>query len=135
KGRLFMYDAGQVQLVPYGRKEVVTINTNDIISIGQWRRSGKITAAVVGGTGVAAISLAASMQQPSRPGVAEGNILGLGLVIYAVVILWYEIIKIPSIFSTEILSIRSEKKGYHFFIETTRAGEPNHLRHSFIRWY
>lgn len=130
KGGLFIRDSSQLQLIPFGRKQAVIINANDIISVGRWKRSAKIAAAITGGTGIAAISLAAAMEQPYRPGVKDGNIIGLGLVLYSIAILWYEVIAIPSILLTEQLSIRSKKRGYHFFIESRRDEEPVHLRHS-----
>jgi hypothetical protein len=69
KGRLFIYDTSQVQLIPYGRKNIVTINASAITSIGLWRRGAKITAAVVGGIGAIAGGLALAMQRPNRAGV------------------------------------------------------------------
>ena len=116
KGRLFVKDTGEIQVIPFGRKDVISIKLNTIKSVGRWSRNGKIAAAVIGGTGAAAIGLALAMEPPARPGVAEANIIGLGLLVYSVIVLWYEIVAIPSLILKEIISLRSEKKGYHFYI-------------------
>ncbi len=130
KGRLFVKDTGEIQLLPFGRKDVVSINRNTIKSVGRWSRNGKIAAAVIGGTGAAAIGLALAMEQPATPGVADANIIGLGLFVYSVIVLWYEIVAIPSLILREVISLRSEKKGYHFYII---PGTENSHKNIFMR--
>jgi len=114
--------------MPFGGKDFVTINAADIISIGLWKRQAKIAAVIVGASGALAIGLALAMQGPQHPGVAEGNLIGFMLTLYSVVILWYEIIDIPAIILSEKLSIRSQKKGYEFYID---PNPPVQLRHRF----
>ncbi|MEO6837198.1 MAG: hypothetical protein ABI261_08440 [Ginsengibacter sp.] len=132
KGRLLINNDTQIQLLPFHNKDIITINLTDISSIGLWRRNLKITSIILGGTGVATLVLAASMNQSQSLGF---NIIEFGLIVYSALILWYEVVAIPTIFLSEQLSIRSEKKGYHFFIEKDISNYPirtlrlRHLMH------
>lgn len=135
KGRLLINNDTQIQLLPFHKKDIITINLTDISSIGLWRRNLKITSIILGGTGLATLGLGALMIQSQSPGVEDVNIIAFGLIVYSVLILWYEVVAIPTIFLSEQLSIRSEKKGYHFFIEKDVSNYPirtirlRHLMH------
>lgn len=131
KGRLFLLNKDSVQLIPYGKKRIVTISVSDISSVGRWSRSNKIASAVIGATGITAAALALAMETPQNPGVADGNLIGFGLVIYAAIVLWYEAIDIPVFILNEQISIRSEKRGYHFYIETGNINKVIHRRRYF----
>lgn len=121
KGRLLFFNGDEIQLLPYGRKDIVNIKINSIISIQRWNRPGKIGVAILGGTGLAALGLAFLSYNPNNSTtIADGSIITLILVLYAVVDLYYIGVAIPVIFISEWLSIRSEKKGYHFYIEERR---------------
>jgi hypothetical protein len=73
------------------------------------------------------------MQQQTTPGVADGNFVGFGLVVYSIIILWNEIVAIPSVILREVISIRSEKKGYHFYIIPGNENKRNRLVNIFRR--
>ena len=124
KGRLLINNDTQIQLLPFQKKDIITINLTDISSIGLWRRNLKITSIILGGTGLATLGVAALMNQPQSLGVDDVNIIAFGLIVYSAFILWYEVVAIPTIFLGEQLSIRSEKKGYHFFIEKDISNYP-----------
>ena len=124
KGRLLINNDTQIQLLPFHKKDIITINLTDISSIGLWRRNLKITSIILGGTGLATLGVAALMIQPQSLGVDDVNIIAFGLIVYSALILWYEVVAIPTIFLGEQLSIRSEKKGYHFFIEKDISNYP-----------
>ena len=124
KGRLLINNDTQIQLLPFHKKDIITINLTDISSIGLWRRNLKITSIILGCTGLATIGVAALMIQPQSLGVDDVNIIAFGLIVYSALILWYEVVAIPTIFLGEQLSIRSEKKGYHFFIEKDISNYP-----------
>lgn len=124
KGRLLINNDTQIQLLPFQKKDIITINLTDISSIGLWRRNLKITSIILGGTGLATLGVAALMIQPQSLGVDDVNIIAFGLIVYSALILWYEVVAIPTIFLGEQLSIRSEKKGYHFFIEKDISNYP-----------
>lgn len=125
KGRLLIHNDTQIQLLPFHRKDIITINVNDIVSIGIWQRDLKMISVIIGGTGIVALGLAAtSLQESARTGVADGNLVGFGLIVYSVIVLWYEVVAIPTIFLGELLSIRSERRGYHFFVENGKRNSP-----------
>ncbi|HEY5464916.1 MAG TPA: hypothetical protein VIJ95_16760 [Hanamia sp.] len=124
KGRLLINNDTQIQLLPFHKKDIITINLTDISSIGLWRRNLKITSIILGGTGLATLGVGALMIQPQSLGVDDVNIIAFGLIVYSALILWYEVVAIPTIFLGEQLSIRSEKKGYHFFIEKDISNYP-----------
>ena len=120
KGRLHISNQDQIQLVTYRKKKIIAINTADISSIGLWKRGNKITAAVIGATaGVFTLSM-----------IGKGDALtGIGVALLAGVVALYEVIEIPAFLINEKFSIRSEKKGYHFFMQSSMTSESVHLRH------
>ena len=102
KGRLLINNKDQIQLIPYGKKKIITINTTDITGIGLWKRGSKITAGVIGVTaGVFTLRM-----------MGKGDeITGIGVAFLAGITALYEVIEIPAFLLNEKLSIRSEKKG------------------------
>jgi hypothetical protein len=123
KGSLYILDSNHVQLLPFRSKTTFTLNTSAIYSVGLWKRRGKIDAAILGGTEILTAGIALSTLNPNRPSTAgtdEGTWL---LVFYSFAIVAWEIIDIPSIYLSEAVSRRSEKKGYHFYIEMEK-GKP-----------
>lgn len=127
KGTLFALRDGRIQVAPFGRKQIVTINLQNIESVGFWARQDKTAAAIIGGTGLLALGGALLMMPEARPGVVDGNIVGLFFVVYAAAILWIEAIYVPYIFIREAISKSSEKRGYHFLLEKI----PQKKRHFF----
>lgn len=121
KGRLMIDNLHELQLIPYGHKDIVIINPDSIVRITPWHRKGKIGAAVVAGTGLAALAGVSLLTPPDRPYVTDGPATGFVLMMYAAAALWYEAIVVPAILLGEWLFVRSVKKGYHFSIVTVPA--------------
>ena len=117
KGRLYIINEDEVRIIPFGRKDIVSINVHSIISTGIWARNDKISTAVNTGLGIAAISLALSM--PESHYDSAGNVIGFGLVLFAITELYYVGISIPVFILKELISKRSVKRGYHFYVEDT----------------
>lgn len=116
KGRISIVNENEIQIIPYGKKHIISINPDSIISIGIWLRTGKIITAVSAGLGIASISLAALGANNSHYDSA-GNIIFFGFVMIALVELYYVGISIPVILLRELISKRSDKKGYHFYVK------------------
>ena len=89
KGRLLINNNDQIQLIPYGKKNIININTTDITSIGLWKRGSKITAVVIGVTaGVFTLGM-----------MGKGDaITGIGLAFLAGIAALYEVIEIPAFY-------------------------------------
>ncbi|HEY5407366.1 MAG TPA: hypothetical protein VIJ92_09765 [Ginsengibacter sp.] len=117
KGRLYIINENEVRMIPFGRKDIVSIGVHSIISIGIWARNAKISTAVNAGLGIAAISLVLSMADSHYD--SAGNIIGFGLVLFAITELYYVGISIPIFILKELISKRSVKRGYHFYVEDT----------------
>ena len=117
KGRLLIDGNDSLKLLPYGRKPPTFINTDSITSVSRWNRKGKKTLAILTGAGVAALALAAATLPAEASGLADGNLLTFTILLYAALDGYYLAIVAPIVFISEWLSIRSEKKGYHFSIE------------------
>lgn len=118
RGKLLIINQNEILMVPFHKRDIITINVNDIESIGLWKRNYKTSSIIIGGTGLMAIGLAASINQPQGSGLGGADFVGFTLMIYSITVLWYEVIAIPAIFLIEHVGIRSAKKGYHFFIES-----------------
>lgn len=117
KGILNITDTSRVYLLPVRKGAVVIINAGSISSIGLWKRRGKIDAAIFGGTAVLAAGVAALAINPKRQ-LGQGTDVGDFLLVqYSLGIVLYEGIALPSIYLSEWISIRSEKRGYHFYID------------------
>ena len=117
KGIVNIIDSSHVQLLPVRKGTVVTISVDSISSIGLWKRRGKIDAAIFGGTALLAAGVAELSINPNRPlgsGTDVGDFL---LILYSFGIGFYEGIALPSIYLSEWISTRSEKRGYHFYID------------------
>ena len=128
KGTLFALRDGRIQVAPFGRKQIITINLPDIVSVGLWARQDKTAAAIIGGTGLIALGGGALLMEPQGRGdVTGGNIIGLFFIIYAAAVFWVEAIYVPYIFIKEFIGKSSEKRGYHFFLEKP----PQRKRHFF----
>jgi hypothetical protein len=117
KGRLYIINEDEVRMIPFGRKDIVSINVHSIISIGVWARNAKISTAVNAGLGIAAVSLALSMKGNHYD--SAGNIIGFELVLVAIADLYYVAISIPAFILKEVISKRSVKHDYHFYVEDT----------------
>lgn len=118
KGTLLINTDNQIFMLPFHKRDHIIINVNGITSIGLWKRSFKSASVILGGTGALTLGLLALANQPQRSGVDDGlNIIGFGLLGYSILILYYEMVAIPAIILGEHIGIRSEKKGYHFYIE------------------
>ena len=128
KGTLFALRDGRIQVAPFGRKQIITINLPDIVSVGLWARQDKTAAAIIGGTGLIALGGGALLMEPQGRGdVTGGNIIGLFFIVYGAAVFWVEAIYVPYIYIREFISKSSEKKGYHFFLEKA----PQKKRHLF----
>lgn len=117
KGRLYIASIREIQLIPFGKKDIVTITLDSIVSTTPWHRKGKIGAAIVAATGLAAFGGAALLASPRSPGVVDGSLASITLVLYAVAAAYYDFIVLSGAFLGEWLFIRSLKKGYHFSID------------------
>ncbi|MEO8819379.1 MAG: hypothetical protein ABI267_09510 [Ginsengibacter sp.] len=128
KGALFALRDGRIQVAPFGKSKIITMNLPDIVSVGLWARPDKTAAVIIGGTGLVALVGGALLLEPSgRGGVTGGNIIGFFFVIYAAAVLWLEALYVPYIFINESINKSSEKKGYHFSLEKS----PQKTRHRF----
>ena len=112
KGRLLVDSVGFVEINPYGRKPIVLIATDSIVSISRWHHTGKIVSASLAGAGLifAGLSIAASTPNASALAVilfyVPATFLGAGFIVTTSVV-----------FISEWTSLRSQKKGYHFHVE------------------
>ena len=115
KGRLYVINENEVIMIPFGRKDIVSINVHSIISIGVWARNAKISIAVNAGLGAAAISLALSTKGNNYD--SAGNLILFIPLGIAVMELYYVGISIPAFILKELIRKRSVKRGYHFYVE------------------
>jgi NADH:ubiquinone oxidoreductase subunit K len=115
KGRLYIINENEVRMIPFGRKDIVSINVHSIISIGVWARNAKISTAVNAGLGIAAVSLALSTKGNNYD--SAGNIILFIPLAIAILELYYVGISIPIFILKELISKRSVKQGYHFYVE------------------
>ncbi len=112
KGRLLIDSMGAVEINPYGRKLIVLIPTDSIVSISRWHHTGKIVSASLAGAGLifAGLSIAASTPNASALAVilfyVPATFLGAGFIVTTSVV-----------FISEWASLRSQKRGYHFHVE------------------
>jgi len=115
KGRLYIINENEVRMIPFGKKDIVSINIRSITSIGIWARNAKINTAVNTGLGIAATALALSMKGNNYD--SAGNIILFIPLGIAVTELYYVGISIPAFILRELISKRSVKQGYHFYVE------------------
>ncbi len=118
KGRLVFYSKDEIRLLPYGKKDTIGIKINSIESIRRWNRPGKKAIIILAGTGVVATGLGA-LAYNDRAG--NNNLLGLCLIVYAAADLYSIAIALPVVYISEWFSIRSAKKGYHFYVEEKKV--------------
>ncbi|MDQ6844452.1 MAG: hypothetical protein M3Z92_08895 [Bacteroidota bacterium] len=118
KGRLLFYNNDEIQLLPYRNRDIITIKIASIVSIQRWNRPGKKAIAILAGTGVLALGVAALAADRNYSNeIFDGSLLSLLLVVYAIIDFYYIGWVLPVVFISEWLSVRSEKKGYHFYVE------------------
>ncbi len=115
KGSLYIINDNEVRIIPFGKKDIVSINVHSIISVGVWARNAKISTAVNAGLGIAATCLALSAKGNHYD--SAGNIILFIPLGIAVMELYYVGISIPAFILKELISKRSVKRGYHFYVE------------------
>lgn len=120
KGKLIFYNPDEIRLLPYGKKEIVSVKIDSITSIQRWNRPGKIGIAILAGTGLAALGLAYITMPSNGQFFQDGDIVNFLLILYAAFDAYYIAAALPIVFLSEAFSKRSADKGYHFYIEEKR---------------
>ncbi len=124
KGRISIINENEMQLIPFGRKNVTYLHIDSIISMGIWARKGKVSIGINAGIGIVGAALT-DLLLNTNPGHYDsaGNIILLLPLAVAVIELYVVSASIAIVLLREILSKRSEKNGYHFSIETIKIGK------------
>ncbi|MDQ2752132.1 MAG: hypothetical protein M3R72_03820 [Bacteroidota bacterium] len=118
KGRLLIDSMSVVEIIPYRRKPIVFIPTDSIFSISRWHRKDKIVLAIAAGAGIVAGVLPVISLSKTAVGAGESNAyLPILFLIPVVLDGYFIIIAAPIVFISEWSSLRSQKRGYHFYIQ------------------
>lgn len=117
KGWLLICDDKKNRIILFRKRDTMIIEADSISSVARWRRNGKIATAIIAGTGALAIGLALAMPANHSLNARGANFIGFMLVLYSIIDLWYVAIATPAIYLSEIISKRSDKRGYRFFVQ------------------
>ena len=112
KGRLVINDSINIELHRFNGRRVSVINPDNIISIERWSGPDWISAGIVAGVGTL-------IGVPTFIALGKGNnnlaLLAPALLTFAIgAFLFYDV---PIIIASKLLSVRSQKNGYSYYID------------------
>lgn len=107
KGKLVILNDAEIQLIPFGKKPIVTIGTDSILSVTVVHRKGRVASLVYTAIGVVTTGTGI---------LYGGNLVGFFLVLYGISSFYVAAALPPATLIVEWFQVHSVKKGYRFYI-------------------